>query len=217
MNQQLMETFDVPVWIDNEANFGVLGEQTYNTSEHQKNILYLSVGIGIGAGLILDGNLFKGMHGHAGEVGHMTMEMNGPTCRCGNLGCWELYASEQALLTHSNSSRTLEELLKLAKTGDQQAVQQFENVARYLGAGIVSLIHTFSPNQIIIGNRLALAHNYLYQELIATVEKRMFAEQLHTEIVFSELVTDSTVLGATAFSIEQFIDDHQHHKINRTI
>ena len=217
MNQQLMETFDVPVWIDNEANFGVLGEQTYNTSEHQKNILYLSVGIGIGAGLILDGNLFKGMHGHAGEVGHMTMEMNGPTCRCGNLGCWELYASEQALLTHSNPSRTLEELLKLAKNEDQQAVQQFENVARYLGAGIVSLIHTFSPNQIIIGNRLALAHNYLYQELIATVEKRMFAEQLHTEIVFSELITDSTVLGATAFSIEQFIDDHQHHKINRTI
>ncbi|MEY8750937.1 ROK family protein [Alkalicoccobacillus gibsonii] len=203
---------NVPIWIDNEANYGALGQHLTEQTTKIDTTLYISAGIGIGAGLLLNGELYKGTHGFAGEVGHMTMDVNGPICRCGNYGCWELFASEQALLSYTGSEQTLEELITLARNGDAATLDAFRNVATYLGKGIVSLIHIFSPDQIIIGNRLAMASDFLYEEMNKTISSRLVTDQQHTPISFSTLHNDATALGATSFSIDQFFQDDTAHK-----
>ncbi|TSB46986.1 ROK family transcriptional regulator [Alkalicoccobacillus porphyridii] len=205
---QLETEIQLPIWIDNEANFGAHGEKIYGSSVTGHNILYLSAGIGIGAGMILDGNLYKGSTGHAGEVGHMTVDVKGPLCRCGNYGCWELFASEQALLSSIQQHTSLEELIRGAEEGDSETLLAFNRVAEYLGAGIVSLVHTFSPDQIIVGNRLALAESLLQPELVKAMKKRMLPEQFKaTEIRFSSLGTQATAMGASSFATEKFLEN----------
>ncbi|MDQ0205999.1 ROK family transcriptional regulator [Alkalicoccobacillus murimartini] len=215
IKSRLMQRFDSNVWVDNEANFGAIGEKAFGSNVAGENILYVSAGIGIGAGLILGSELYKGAKGYAGEVGHMTMEMNGPLCRCGNSGCWELYASEQALLNKLDQVNSLEACLELAAKGNEEILMTFNQLAHDLGVGIVSLIHTFSPNQIIIGNRLSLAEKYLEAELHRTLQSRMLPEQLaNTSIVFSSLRNKSTALGASGYASEQFLLNPVEHKKN---
>ena len=90
--------FSIPVIIENEANAGAYGEKKFGAGQAFDNIVYVSAGIGIGVGLILNGELYQGHDGFSGEMGHMTIDVNGLECRCGNKGCWELYASEKTLL-----------------------------------------------------------------------------------------------------------------------
>src|SRR5699024_3185765 len=96
LKKTLQEKNNIPVIIENEANSRTNGEKKFGVGKNSSNIIYISVGIGIGVGLILNGKLYKGNNGFSGEMGHMTIDINGEKCRCGNIGCWELYASEQA-------------------------------------------------------------------------------------------------------------------------
>lgn len=212
VRKRLHDLFDLPIWIDNEANFGAIGEKEFGSSVSGNNILYISAGIGIGAGLLLDNHLYKGSNGHAGEVGHMTVDFNGPLCHCGNYGCWELYASENALLTHAPDGSTFEGLLASAKQGHTDSLHLFGEIATYLGAGIVSLVHTFSPDQIIVGNRLGLAAPFIKPDLIRSIKRRMLPEQFQaTEILFSSLGTHATAFGAANFAAERFIENENVH------
>ncbi len=127
----LHEKYDVPILIDNEANAGAYGEKRFGVGQSFNDIIYVSIGIGIGVGLILNGELYKGNNGFSGELGHMTIEVHGENCRCGSKGCWELYASEQALLKRAerlgiqapnNQEISLEDLLMLAEDGHKDAI-----------------------------------------------------------------------------------------------
>lgn len=209
---KVLSEFRVPIWIDNEANFGALGHQSIDPVETIHSTLYISAGIGIGAGLVLNGQLYKGAHGFAGEVGHMTINSNGPLCRCGNFGCWEMFASEQALLSYTEYEHTLEELISSAKNGDTKTLTALKDVATYLGIGIVSLIHIFSPDQIIIGNRLALASDFLIEGVQETISSRLVTDQQLTPILFSTVHTNVTAIGATSFAIDQFFKNDTAHK-----
>ncbi|MED4046346.1 ROK family transcriptional regulator, partial [Priestia aryabhattai] len=97
--QFLIESeFNVPVFVENEANAGAYGEKVFGMTKNYENIVYISINVGIGTGLVINNELYKGVQGFSGEMGHMTIDFNGPKCSCGNRGCWELYASEKALL-----------------------------------------------------------------------------------------------------------------------
>lgn len=104
----LEDHYHLPVHIENEANAGAYGEKRFGAGKESDNIIYVSVGIGIGVGLILNGKLYKGNNGFSGELGHMTIEADGIKCRCGNQGCWELYASEQALIHNAEQHLPVE-------------------------------------------------------------------------------------------------------------
>src|SRR5699024_5695034 len=108
---------------------------------------------------------YKGLRGFSGELGHMTIEKDGIDCRCGNQGCWELYASEKALLERADkngySQATLEQLIAAADNGEAKAIQLFENLGDYLGVGITNIIHIFNPEQVVIGNVLQLAEKHI--------------------------------------------------------
>ncbi|OZU88314.1 ROK family protein [Virgibacillus indicus] len=208
------EKYNLPVTIENEANAGAYGEQKFGVGKDSNNIIYVSVGIGIGVGLILNGSLYKGNNGFSGELGHMTIEVNGEKCRCGSEGCWELYASEQALVKNAEQSGikpsfedeiSLENLMMLAENGDSETIKLFEKIGDYLGVGINNIINIFNPEQVIIGNRIASAEKWLKEPLTNRMLKQtLWFNQKDLKIDFSELSTHSAALGVAAFSVDNF-------------
>jgi predicted NBD/HSP70 family sugar kinase len=109
LKAEIETEFHLPVIIDNEANAGAYGEKRFGAGKNFENLIYVSAGIGIGVGFILQNSLYRGAEGFSGEMGHMVIDIDGKECRCGSKGCWELYASEQALL---NQAKNIESYLK---------------------------------------------------------------------------------------------------------
>lgn len=212
--------YDIPVIIENEANAGAYGEKKFGVGKDFNDIIYISAGIGIGVGLFLNGDLYRGNNGFSGELGHMTIEVNGATCSCGNEGCWELYASEQALIRNAqklgltipmNDESPIENLLTLAKNNNEQAASLFEEIGDYLGVGINNIINTFNPQQVIIGNQIAALEEWIISPLKKRVARQgLWFQQSGLQIDFSENYTLSTPLGVAAFTIERFLKDSIH-------
>lgn len=210
----LEEKYNVPVLIENEANAGAYGEKKFGAGQSSDNLIYISVGIGIGVGLILNGELYKGHNGFSGELGHMTIEVDGPLCRCGNQGCWELYASEKALVNSAAEKEirpaegqklSLEMLNELAEGGDPVAINIFREIGNYLGIGINNIINIFNPEQIIVGNRLASSGNWLRESIKEKQKQMLRIHQKDLNICFSQLSRYSAALGASAYASENFL------------
>ncbi|MCR6107999.1 ROK family transcriptional regulator [Salipaludibacillus agaradhaerens] len=206
------EQYGVPVIIENEANAGAYGEKTYGSAQDLNHFIYVSIGIGIGIGLILNNELFRGTNGFTGEMGHMIVKADGLSCRCGSKGCWEMYASEMALLNmctaqgESLSDVTLEAMIERAETSGQ-VKDAFNQTAHYLGIGINNIINTFNPEKIIIGNRLAKAEHLLKNELEQVIATQTLTHlRKSVDITFSQQHQHATLLGMTAFTIEQFLE-----------
>ncbi|MFD0620268.1 ROK family protein [Paenibacillus sp. GCM10027629] len=194
------DQFRLPVTIDNEANAGAVGELQYGAGRSASNIVYISVSEGIGTGIMIGGELFRGAAGLSGEMGHMTIEANGRKCRCGNKGCWELYASASA---HPNFD--FKTLLRLASDGDADGIRGFYEIGEYLGIGISTIINTFNPELIIIGNQISRAERYITSAIQQTVASRSLSyHRKHTTIRFAQLETRSTLLGAAYYAISGF-------------
>lgn len=209
LQQKLEKRFGLAVTIDNEANAGAQGEQKYGAGRGIDNQIYISVGIGIGAGIILNKQLYTGASGFSGELGHLSIEYDGKLCSCGNLGCWELYASEKALLEQAapNGYDNLDDLLAAAEAGNKQIGELIASVGAYLGAGIASIVNTFNPDVVIIGNRMSRAAKWLDPAVQDAVRRR--ALPYHRErlrILFAELQERSAVRGAAYYAINQFFD-----------
>ncbi|WP_019534669.1 ROK family transcriptional regulator [Paenibacillus ginsengihumi] len=204
------EAFGVPVVIDNEANAGAVGELQFGTGQAADNLVYLSIGSGIGTGIVLNKELYRGSSGFSGEFGHTSIELEGKPCRCGNRGCWELYASESALLEEARKQledRGLDvgRLIRLAEQGDEAAIRLFERWGFYLGIGIVNIMNGINPGLIVIGGKLAEAEQWLKAPLLAAVERRsMPYPRAGMGLKFSGLGARSTVLGACSFAISKF-------------
>ena len=210
---ELEKIFQVPVIVENEANTGAYGEKRFGAGQHADNLIYISAGIGIGAGVIINGELYSGFNGYSGEVGHMTIDRNGAKCTCGNKGCWELYASEQALLSKANSKNLkkesdicLDDILLLAKKEDEQVINILEEIGENLAVGIINIIHAFNPEQIIIGNRLASCKQWLEPKVKEVIKAYTSPfNQTDIRIDFSDLSLPVSALGASAFSAEAFL------------
>ncbi|SFF98620.1 xylose repressor, XylR [Halobacillus alkaliphilus] len=218
LKQPLEEKYECPVVIENEANAGAYGEKKFGAGKDGKDIIYVSVGVGIGVGLVLNGKLYRGNNGFSGEMGHMTIEVNGDKCRCGNNGCWELYASEQALIAYgkklgfSDDQDTLAEMIELANKGDMDPIQSFRTIGAYLGVGITNIINSFNPEKVIIGNRLVAAKQWIEQPLLEkTKNNALWFQKDDLNVSFSELHTHATALGVAAFTFENFLKVDIHH------
>ncbi|MBB6637240.1 ROK family transcriptional regulator [Cohnella thailandensis] len=210
LKDALSRTFGIPVLIDNEANVGALGERTFGSGRGVSNMVYVSVGIGIGTGLILQRTLYKGSSGFSGELGHLSVEAHGKPCRCGNRGCWELYASEQALLEQARElgfPGDLDELLAAAEAGDEKVRMLLAGIGEYLGVGIANIVNIFNPDAVIIGNRMSRAQPWIEDAVGKTLEERALNFHLRgVQLLFAELGGRSAVMGAAELSIAAFFD-----------
>ena len=207
LRKPLEERFGILVTIDNEANAGALGEQTYGAGRGIANQIYISAGIGIGTGIILNKELYKGTGGFSGELGHLSIEYDGKLCNCGNRGCWELYASEKSLLEQAAmlGINSLDSSLHAAGQGDERVISLFTSIGQYLGAGIASIANIFNPEAIIMGNRMSRAAEWLEPAILTAVNER--ALPYHRErlrIIFAELQEQSAVRGAACYAINNF-------------
>jgi predicted NBD/HSP70 family sugar kinase len=207
LESMIEERFGVPVTIDNEANAGAQGEQKFGAGRGISHQIYVSVGIGIGTGIILGKELYKGASGFSGELGHLSIEMNGRPCRCGNQGCWELYASENALLEAAATLgfTDLESLLSAAGGGDERVIALFRHIGECLGTGIANIVNVFNPDVVIIGNRMSRAETWIGDTVREAVSRRTLSyHRERLRILFAELSEQSAVRGAAYYAISRF-------------
>ncbi|OKP90719.1 ROK family transcriptional regulator [Paenibacillus sp. P32E] len=204
----LEQSFEVPVTIDNEANAGAQGELNFGAARDVRHLLYISAGSGIGSGIIIGGELYKGARGYAGETGHMTIEAEGKPCSCGSRGCWELYASEK---TYDNPglalpARSTSELVRHALEGQEDTLCHFNTIGEYLGIGVTNLINSFNPELIVIGGALSEAEPWLGEPLRRVVAERTLPyHKQQLEIVFSRLGSRGTMVGAGFSAVMHFL------------
>lgn len=213
---------DLPVFIDNDCNTLALAERWFGEKMDTNSFIVLNVDYGIGAGIMIDGELFHGSNYGGGQIGHITVDSNGPICRCGNYGCLETLASESAvinmiskkikqgynsiipeLVNHQLDSITLHHIYDAAKANDELAKQSLEEIGRYLGIGIVSLINLFNPQQLVITGNVLKGKDFIIQPLKDTVFKK--ALNTNTKdllITTSNLGNYSDAMGAATLWID---------------
>lgn len=204
----LEEEFYVPVFIENEANAGAYGEKIFGTAKNLENIIYVSIGYGIGIGVVLNNELYRGVNGLAGEMGHMTIDLNGLKCSCGNRGCWELYASEKALLKSiSNNEITYQEIIDRSNQNDPDALMALQTFGYYLGVGLTSILNTFNPEAVIIRNNIVDALPMVVNSIRNSISSRIYHQIDNSyELLLSTLGKNAPALGALSIVIEQFLE-----------
>jgi len=218
IREWLEERFAVPVKVDNEANAGAVAEHWSGAAVGIEDVVYFSVGIGVGAGIILRGELMRGVGGMAGEIGHTTIDVTGPACACGNRGCLEVFASEAALRRHfaqsaaaqagsdspnANEPVSVADIARAADAGNAAAIAALNNVARYLGVGVANAINTFNPQRVVIGGPLALGGAYILNPVRQVIEERaLVPPRLQTNIVIAAHGLAGCAIGAGAIVLQ---------------
>ena len=213
----------VPVFLGNDANLAGLGEYRFGAAKGRHNVIYMTVSTGIGGGIIVDGKMLEGTDGAAGEIGHVTMEINGPRCGCGNYGCLEVLAAGPALRRialeriRAGETSVLQEMAearggldqlqpemieKAARSKDPLALDIMQTAGRYLGVGIANLLHIFNPEIVVIGGGVSRAGELIFNPIHQEVEKRaMPAFRARVSIVPSPLGDDVGLYGAVALAL----------------
>lgn len=209
VRDKVAEALGLKVTLDNDANCFTLGEWWKGAARGASHVIGLTLGTGIGGGIIINGHLYHGASDGAGELGHMTVEPQGRKCHCGNWGCLEAYCSasavsEQAmeLARQKNLNFTPEEIsakavAKAATDGDADALKILSEAGRYLGIGLANLINIFNPEVIVIGGGLALAGNLLIKGAQEEATTRSFVPMSKVcRIVPAGLPISAAVVGA---------------------
>jgi len=158
---ELAARLGLPVAVDNDANFGALGEYVWGAGRGCPVLVYVKIATGIGAGIVIGGQLFRGSAGTAGELGHVTLDARGPVCRCGNRGCVELSAGGRALLEHARLTysdlHTVEDLVQRAEDGDPSCRRLLVDGGTQLGIALGGLVNLVNPDRIVLGGELGTA------------------------------------------------------------
>lgn len=217
--------FEFPIYVHNEANLAALGESFFGAARDVRSLLYVSSGVGLGGGIVLDGQLVSGATGLAGEIGHMTLVLDGPQCNCGNRGCWETLVSQEAVfqrvraaidrgqhsqlqeLTHGDLTRlTIPLVVQAAKRGDHVALAALEETAFYLGVGIANLVNALNPEAVVFGGVLSLASDFLMPTIQRVIQERALrwlAKPLRLLVATHGF--DACVMGGVALVYQQVL------------
>lgn len=218
LRRMLESQFNFPIYVDNEASMAALGESYFGAARGSDFVLYVSSGVGLGGGIVLNRRILPGVAGFAGEVGHMTIDPNGRQCNCGNFGCWETYVSQWAVfrrvrdaITAGQASSlveatqgdleklTIPSVVEAARGGDAVARAALEETGRYLGIGLANLINALNPQRVVFGGILSLAHEFLLPVINAVVRERALRWSRETaEIVIASYGADACVMGGVA-------------------
>lgn len=218
---EFANSFTVPVFIEQDARAGVLANSLFDpNSNGEPNLAYYLVGEGVGLGVIDHGRIINGALGTATEIGHVSIDINGKPCDCGNIGCLECYCSTPAIhqmlidngtivngadgMSHTEACRAL---FALAHHGDEAALAMIRTIGTYIGYGCLIIFNTFNPHTIVIGDIVSEAGQPLLDEIKRTVRQRAIPEIYEsTTIRLTTMPTDATVLGAAAVAINYLLD-----------
>ena len=205
----LEEATGLPVELENAANACALSEIWFGRrSESAQDLVALTVSEGIGTGLVMNRQLVRGSSGVAGEFGHTTIVENGLECRCGNRGCWELYASNSAAVRYYSGAKsdgqapTFDDLLRLASQGDTKSLEALNKMGHYLGVGIAMLVTGLAPDEILVIGEITKVWNRIGPIVAKTVEDRC-STHANTRIVPTDPLSHPRLLGTIALVVQK--------------
>lgn len=220
-----MSRFKIPVFVENEANCAAMGEYFYGVAHDAKSFIYLKTGVGLGSGIMIDGRLYRGTNGFAGEVGHTTLYEDGPLCGCGRHGCWEKYVSPAALAGYAASKIeqgassvlidmvggdlskiTLSTIIDAAEQDDPVAIAAIEQAGVHLGIGIVNLSNIFDPGLVVVGGALSLCGKWLVPKIQSIINAEILPplrDKIRVEI--SSHGEDACAIGAVALVLDDLL------------
>lgn len=203
--------FALPTVVDNDANLGALAEWSWGAARGVRDLVYIKVSTGIGAGIVADGRLYRGASGTAGEIGHITVDPSGPSCRCGNRGCLEMDASVPMVLERVSASHgkaiTLDRVVELLAAGDVPAHRAVQGAGQSIGLAVAGLFNLLNPAMVVIGGELARAGDVLLDSIGDVVRRVAVPSAVaNARIVSSELGGRAQALGALAVVFQN--DEH---------
>jgi glucokinase len=215
--RELMRShIDKPVFIDNDATVAGLAEYVAGISKGTQSSVFLTLGTGVGGGIVINGKVYSGAHGIGSELGHTIVKFDGDLCNCGNYGCWERYASASALIrmgkeaaeqrpdcmiarhVNGNLDRiSAKTVIDCAKAGDETACAVFQRYAYYLAVGIVSIINSLDPEIIALGGGVSAAGDFLLNAVREEVAKLIFYKDMpYARIELATMGNDAGIVGA---------------------
>ncbi len=219
----------LPVFLGNDANLAALGEYTFGAGKDYRYLVYITVSTGVGGGVIEDGRILMGAKGAAGEIGHMSIDLNGPRCNCGNIGCLEILTSGtgirrraiemleggRASLMRELAGDDLSDITAItvataAELGDEAARELLHQTGVYLGVGVTNILHLFNPEIVVIGGGVSTIGDAIFRPLLQIVEERaMLAFRVGVPIVPTALGDDIGLYGAAALVLQNFEEARQ--------
>ncbi len=210
-----------PVLVDNEVRSLALAEHHYGAAREARTCVFLDAGYGVGGAMIVDGDLYRGVHGAAGEVGHNTVEPGGPLCSCGNHGCLEVFASSsglearirEALAAGRASSlamvvpqeRTPEEVAIAAAAGDTLAGELLERAATYLGLAVANMVDTWDPELVVLSGPVIRAGDMLDRLLAATQRSVLETARARVRVLPAAITANVKIIGAATLVIAEHL------------
>lgn len=196
-----------PVFVDNASNLATLAEARLGAARGKENALFLDIGDGIGSGLLLNGQLFRGHNGSAGEFGHITIRENGPLCRCGSRGCLEAIAGGPAILESLKATYgplKLGDLVIRAMAGDDACIRAIADAGKHIGVAAANVCNLLDPERIVVGGDLARAGELLLGPLRHAIERSIIVDdESIPDVVQGQLGNRAAVLGALVYAIDQ--------------
>ena len=202
LKKVMEEKLGVPVFLDNDVNLVTLGEWKFGAGRGYNNLLCMTLGTGIGGGLVLNGELYRGEGFVAGEIGHMPLNEKGPVCNCGGYACFERYVGnrilqEKAAKIFKNKRIQLEDVFELTKAGNVRAAQFWDEVASHIGNGLVGIVNILNPRLIIIGGGVANSYRFMINAINKIVKNRSMSVQAKmVKIARAKLGNDAGIIGA---------------------
>lgn len=220
---ELKRYFDVPIFINNDANCAALGEHVFGAGKGYNDVIFVTLGTGVGTGFILDGKLFEGRECAGTEGGHMQIDMSpdAPACSCGRKGCWEAFASATALIRQTKAAMESDKSSLMykfaekegkvsgktaflaAKAGDKTAQKVVDTYISYVASGLVNLVNIFCPDAILIGGGISYEKEYLTNPIQKAINEERFGAKFNpkVEIKTASLKNDAGILGAAALAL----------------
>lgn len=222
----LEDVLNMPVIVENDMQALARGELAFGLASKKNNVLCLTIGSGIGMGIIIDGTLIKGASGYAGEFGHIKVVENGKDCHCGKNGCLETIASINAFIqdikkdisnglgdklmesvNYDIDRVNLDAVVKMAKQGDTFVLKKLDELGEKLGQSITTLIHILNPELVIIGGELSTAGDFIIEPIQNSVNKHAITKiRRDAQIVVSELGYKASIMGALAMVMEKIFE-----------
>lgn len=206
LKEDLTKNLDLEINVENNANLSAYAEKVYK-HHNSSNLMAINLTSGIGAGIMIDSKLHKGFNGFAGEMGHMIISPDGKKCRCGNKGCWELYAAEPVLVEQvaeqlNQPNVTYQDIQKLIDAQDDATIQILNKFIRHLSIGLNNVINLYNPETLVLTSEILK----MYPHTVEEIKKNLISSvSQYREIVISDLGNKSGVMGACAIAIQQFL------------
>ena len=198
----LQKKVKLPVFVDNDVKIITLAESQFGAGQGVANLVCLTLGTGVGAGLILNGRLYRGEGNAAGELGHMPLNEKGPRCNCGGWGCFESYVGRRPLFALASrmvgkNGMTTQKMFALAQNGNKKALRYWRIVAQRIGNGLVGIVNLLNPRLIIIGGGVSNNEKFLFKTIAATIQGRAMSLQGSAfKIKRAKFKDDAGIIGA---------------------